>query len=431
MRRLALGLGLLVLLSGFAALALALAMLQRQPTTPLQAEIAPADLARVLWLMRVHDPRRAPTLSRRRVVLSERDLALLLGHGARRWLPAGAQVELQRGAARLRLSLQVPQRGWLRLAHAWGPWLNLELDLRQQPGLPSLAAARLGAVPVPSPWVEPLARRVLALAGWQAEWALASEVVQQVRFEPGQLTMQYNWQPDSAHRVLGLWLPQTEQTRLRAYQTRLSEVVTREAQGWELPLARLLPPLFDLARERSSAGGQADDSRGDAAAEARAALLVLTLYVNGRGVHSLVPAAREWPRARATQVLLGGRADLPQHFLISAALALEASDALSRAAGLHKEMRDARVGSGFSFSDMAANRAGTRFGMALMSDPQRLLTRLAQGLEDHDLLPPLTDLPDFLPQATFERRYGGVGGEGYNALLSDIDRRLDALPLLR
>ena len=33
------------------------------------------------------------------------------------------------------------------------------------------------------------------------------------------------------------------------------------------------------------------------------------------------------------------------------------------AIGVYKEVRDSRGGSGFSFNDMAANRAGTRFGL--------------------------------------------------------------------
>jgi hypothetical protein len=69
------------------------------------------------------------------------------------------------------------------------------------------------------------------------------------------------------------------------------------------------------------------------------------------------------------RVLLGGRVDFPQHFLVSAALVLEGSGTLSQAIGLYKEMLDSRGGSGFSFTDMAANLAGTRFGEALQRDP--------------------------------------------------------------
>ena len=46
-------------------------------------------------------------------------------------------------------------------------------------------------------------------------------------------------------------------------------------------------------------------------------------------------------------------------------------------------------------------------------------------------MPPWHDLPEFLPEAEFLRRYGGVGAPPYNRLLAEIDRRITALPLLR
>jgi hypothetical protein len=48
--------------------------------------------------------------------------------------------------------------------------------------------------------------------------------------------------------------------------------------------------------------------------------------------------------------------------------------------GLFKEMTDARSGSGFSFNDMAANRAGTRLGALAVGDPAKLQQRLTAGL---------------------------------------------------
>jgi len=211
---------------------------------------------------------------------------------------------------------------------------------------------------------------------------------------------------------------------LRAYTERLAALTEREKPAWDVSLVRLLGPMFDLARQRTAAGG-------DAAAENRAALLVLTLFANGRGMDALVPAARQWPRPRRMRVMLGGREDLPLHFLVSAALAAEGSGPLSQAIGLYKEVADSRGGSGFSFTDMAANRAGTRFGELAVQDPLRLQSALARGVQDSDLVPDASDLPEFMPEAEFLRRFGGVGSPAYNTLLADIDRRIQALPLLR
>jgi hypothetical protein len=116
-------------------------------------------------------------------------------------------------------------------------------------------------------------------------------------------------------------------------------------------------------------------------------------------------------------------------------LAADTTSPLSRAVGIYKEVADSRGGSGFSFNDIAADRAGTRLGELALARPRELQARLAAtqpaGIEDAALMPPWHDLPEFLPEAEFLRRYGGVGAPPYNRLLAEIDRRITALPLLR
>ena len=58
----------------------------------------------------------------------------------------------------------------------------------------------------------------------------------------------------------------------------------------------------------------------------------------------------------------------PRHLLISAARAAEGGGPLSDAIGVYKEVSDSRGGSGFSFNDLAADRAGTRLGLRARRD---------------------------------------------------------------
>ena len=46
-------------------------------------------------------------------------------------------------------------------------------------------------------------------------------------------------------------------------------------------------------------------------------------------------------------------------------------------------------------------------------------------------MPDVSDLPEFMQEAEFKRRYGGVGGAGYNAMMATIEARVAALPILR
>jgi hypothetical protein len=90
------------------------------------------------------------------------------------------------------------------------------------------------------------------------------------------------------------------------------------------------------------------------------------------------------------KVTLNGRTDSPQHFTISAALAAHAGSPLSDAIGLYKEVDDSRRGSGFSFNDLAADRAGTRFGDLATRSPasaRQLQQRVAFGIREPDFMP--------------------------------------------
>ncbi|MDP2005683.1 MAG: hypothetical protein Q8K45_08395 [Rubrivivax sp.] len=418
MRKLLLA-GALALLVATAAVLLALAAaLQGEPTVALHQPPAVEDMARAMSLLRAHDPRRARPGAVNAAQVGERELELLLNHAALRRLDAYTAVSLQRGAAVVRSSLPLPR-------NPFGRWLNVELRLVETGGLPVIDALHVGRLPLPAtlaeralPW---LARR----AGVQAELGVAADVVRRVHFMPQRLAVVYAWRDDSADRMLDALVPAGDQARLRAYNDRLAQAVARQGPGWEVSLAPLVGPVFELARQRSAADG------ADAAAENRAALVVLTLFVNGRSVGALLPAARSWPRARLLRVTLGGRDDFPRHLLISAALAAEGTGPLSRAIGAYKEVVDARSGSGFSFNDMAANRAGTRLGEWAVAQPQRLQALLARGVQEGDLMPRWEDLPEFLPEAEFRQRFGGVGAPAYETMLAEIDRRVDALPLFR
>jgi hypothetical protein len=181
-----------------------------------------------------------------------------------------------------------------------------------------------------------------------------------------------------------------------------------------------------LASERSAGG--------DPQAESRAVIVVVAFYVNGKGLSAIVPGAKNWPRPARRKVTLNGRDDFPQHFTISAALAANAGGPLSDAIGLYKEVDDSRGGSGFSFNDIAADRAGTVFGEVAMrpgEGARAFQRRVAAGLKEPDMMPVVADLPEFMPEAEFKRRFGGIGAPAYNKMMQEIERRVAACALYR
>ena len=421
------------------ALALWLAV-DEQPLVTETAAVSHTDIARALQLLQRNDPRGALPGITRAVLLSQRDLELLLNHAGRRLANGGstgssdgaggtagarladirARVRLQPGLALVQASLPLP-------ANPLGGWLNVVAVLRQTDELPRVERLRLGRLPVPGWLAEAALPRLLNALGLRAQGELAQRLVSRVMFGPQQLVLAYAW-PDKAQQELSNTLVSPDdQARLQVYAERLAllsaELAPPGAAAKPVSMARLLGPVFTLARQRSP-------DAATAVRENRAALVALAFLVNGRGLGVLLPAARQWPTARPLAITLAGRGDTPQHFLVSAALAAEGGNPLADAIGLYKEVADSRGGSGFSFNDLAADRAGTRFGQRAARDALALQAALAAGVQEADLLPPIADLPESMTERDFKRRFGGVGEPPYRQVLADIEARLDRLPLL-
>lgn len=409
---LALPIAALALLLVLAALAL-----QAAPAVQKPAAIDIADVERALQLLRRHDPRHQRAGVVRVVALQQADIQLLLQHAATRVPGLATAVDLQSDVARLQLSLPAP--GWLS-----SRWLNIRVELASADQLPAVTRWRLGALPLPAWAAWPLLRQAVERRLALTDTAAVLEVIRRVDFRRGRMVVFYAWRDDTTARLRAALVPQAEQLRLRAYNDRLVALCAEPGAGPTRSLAELMPPLFALAQQRSR-------DAESATAENRAALLTLVLYANGLRPSSLVPAAREWPRARQFVVTLAGREDLPLHYLISATLAAEAGRPLAEAIGAYKEVADTRGGSGFSFSDLLADRAGTRLGQRSLNQPQALQQRLATIASENELLPAIDGLPDGLSGPEFLERFGGVGSPAYQRLVGEIDRRLAELPLLR
>jgi hypothetical protein len=390
-----------------------------KPAVERLAALTPAHVERARWLLARNDPRRMRAGVLRTIVVSQEDLDLAANYLANRYLGGASQIVLQDGSAAVRASLALP-------ANPVGRFINVEAALRETATLPRFDHLRLGRVPVPAFLCNWLLDAGMARLQASTDYNAAADVIKQVRSRHGFLSVHFEWNDAVPNQLRAALIGPQEQERWRSYQQRLVELTGRSGALRIMRMEQLLGPLMQLVVARSV--------NGDPAAESRAALIVLALYVNGKGMAALVPAAREWPRPQRHLVTLQGRADFPQHFMLSAALAATAGSPLSDVLGLYKELEDARGGSGFSFNDIAADRAGTRFGeLAVAGRPA--LARIAQvaadGLRESDLIPDVRDLPEFLPKAEFLRRFGGVGAPQYEAMVAGIEQRIAGLPLYR
>jgi hypothetical protein len=378
--------------------------------------ITPARIANAKRLLARIDPRTSPPGALRTLQLDDADLNLALAYLASQRPQTRAQVVLQDGRATLRASTILPP-------NPFGDYLNLQAVLLETPGTPQLEQLTLGRLTVP-PTIANLLLRY-GLSRLQASpAAAAADSIQHVGVRNGVLSVQFVWNDAIPAQLQAALVPADVQARLQAYQARLVEIAAQPGPR-SLSLGALVQPLLALAAQRS-------DAHNPLADEHRAALVTLAFFVNGKGLGAIVPAARHWPRPAPRSVTLGGRGDTAQHFSISAALAATAGSPLADMVGVYKELADAQGGSGFSFNDLAADRAGTRLGeLATGTGLQKLQQRVAQGLTDADLLPKVSDLPENLAAAELQKSFGGVDGPGYQKMAAEIERRIAALRLYR
>lgn len=134
------------------------------------------------------------------------------------------------------------------------------------------------------------------------------------------------------------------------------------------------------------------------------------------------------------RLTLGGREDLAKHFIYSAALHILAQKGVSFSLGETKEIMDADSGgSGFSFADIAADRAGIRFAEIAIEPGinAAILQRFcAAGLREAHFFPPLTGLPEGLSEREFRGQFSDITSVAYQKMLAEIDSRLDRTPIL-
>ncbi|MEN1680667.1 MAG: matrixin family metalloprotease [Planctomycetota bacterium] len=144
-------------------------------------------------------------------------------------------------------------------------------------------------------------------------------------------------------------------------------------------------------------------------------------------------AGAETPAERAARAealgkpTLFGRRDLAKHFFVSAMITAAAGAETAHQLGLAKEMLDASGGSGFSFADLAADRAGVRFGEAVLNG-RPPIERLAGGFRLMVYMPGIQGLPEGLTAAQFLKQYGGTDDPRFTAMVDEIDKRIDNAP---
>lgn len=351
----------------------------------------------------------------RRVTLERRDLqasAMLIEHGI-----DGVRLRpvLRDGALTIAASA--------RLAGA--TWLNLRLwALPRSDGLPALSL-QVGAWRLRGAIVDAglsLIDRVLRWRG--AELPPVGSMVRDLAVSPATVTATVAVPRRFFREVRELG---------GARPARVDETLLRLVYGRLLDFQVHQPQASFAMTLRRAFGERPDDV--DPVAYNRAAFVALAMHVVDADVRKLAGSEVMYGALMEVEppdLRVGGRADLAKHFALSAALTAAFDPRFTRAMGEWKELDDSLPGgSGFSFVDLTADRAGMHLARAA-TDPATAaqVADLLADTNDTALFPTAAHtLAEGLDEAQFTRRYGGLAGESYAQAVRRVDRLLERLPL--
>jgi uncharacterized protein YfiM (DUF2279 family) len=407
----------LTVLSAVSVVVLAWFSLEQQPLIVQVSELSHTDIARAKQIIKKNDPRRMPAGSEHEIHISERDLNLAANYLVQKMgrIKGAVQARVMSGETRISGSMQIS-------GLSFRPYLNISLTVTDVAGKPQVSDLRIGQLDVPGPLARVIVRKAIAKFNETEQGELTEEIIKKVEFAEEQLAVSYLWQPSILDRARDTLINQDEQEATVVYYNELAAL-----QAGKGSLTDVLQPLFALAQRRSQSGA-------DPVSENRALLLVLGAWALNQGMDQVVPREVRQRRIKNFRLALNRRVDLAQHFVVSAAIASSGDTILSNAVGLYKEVSDSQGSSGFSFADLAADRAGTRFGEeATRSDAsaRRIQQLLASGVTESDIMPRSKDLPENVNAAQFKRRYGEIGSRDYNRVANEIERRVAACSIYR
>lgn len=388
----------------------------------------------VKLLVRRHRPRFMRFRQIRTVRIHEQDLNLLLDYAVSQGLKADyvhPDITLSDHLITLWVCLELPKT-------ILGEYANLAVGITHDKKNPEIAFIRTGDLTIPgrliSSFIPILSKLVLPPEIFQVvKDSLAG--IESISTRKKTLTLVYDWNPKALLKFhensKTLLIPRTHQEKLVIYTNKLTRIlgVLEAGQTRTISLARVICPLFRFAAGRSF-------PPHDPILENTALLQSMALYVLGTDLDHLVNVdlLKGVKPRRRSRFTLEGRTDLAKHFLVSAGLAASAGSRLSHFAGLAKEVEDAGSGSGFSFADLAADRAGVKLGeLATGSREQarQIQDRMAAGTKEAGFMPAITNLPEGIMELAFKQRYRDLDSQAYGVLDREINRRLNECRVYR
>jgi hypothetical protein len=398
----------------FAVIGIAVAVLvffgiSDEPELKLDWAMTPADVSRAQKILHEGSKTRPDEIGT--IELSLADLNLSGNYLLNRFSQGRVLIALKANKIRFAVTATLPK-------NVLGKYLNISFRLGHENDnpLPTLTKFKAGKLLLPSKVAALVINTVIRHTYLNEYFLLATEPIKAVAIDDEKITITYHPSQATLDTARDL-LTHNTSNDANVYQGKLADIVRRHDPDWRLSLAELSKPLFALAYQRSTLDTAIEENR----------MVIYTIndYVNNSKITHVTPY---YP------AFLYKRIDLAQHFIGAAAITASVNRQIAEALGEEKELQDAQSGSGFSFVDLTADKAGTRFGELAIADPSsaRKLQRAMSTIKDYtDFMPDPRALPEHMDEATFKKLYGSVDSEAYQKVSQQIDALISATPIYK
>jgi hypothetical protein len=358
------------------------------------------------------------------VRITEKELNLLLNYGFSQGLKLEniySEIRLSNHLINTFITVGLP-------SNPVGEYVNLSVRMKNNGSSLYVDSLKAGNLTLPGVLIQPVIQGVNALllnVDLYHHFMENARSIKYMSITGSGLKITYEWDPDSLDKLhesgKTFLVSKDHQDRLVLYHNQLADILSAFNHK-NVPLVNMIRPMFEFAARQSKLHNQP-------VLENTALLQVLSLYAVNRGVKHFINTDIQ-PQMKSSvkkKVTLYGRSDLPQHFLVSAGLAVSAGSRLANFIGLAKEVEDADGGSGFSFADLAADKAGVKMGeVAIASQKQAFLfqDRMTAIKMETEFMPSIDRLPEGIMELEFKKKYTDLDSASYAMVNNEIDKRI-------
>lgn len=379
--------------------------------------------AKIQWSLTRQDIQRAKqildgeigkkTSNLKTLELTEKDLNLAVNHLINKHLKSTTNIKLKDNGLDFIMTFNLPDI-------LFGNYLNIKFNLTKRNNSPAINNLTIGQIPISEGMASMMLDKLIRNPPVKRYYLLANEQIKDIQVNSNKLEITYNPGPETLTKARNILTNRADDEALLIYQRKLLEVIAVHDRNWRLSLAELLKQLFQLAYERSSLENAIEENRN--------VIFIVNAYVNNHDIHYFSSQLLPPTPGQKLPVYLYKRVDMAKHFMGSAAITATGSGFLANMLGLEKEIRDShKGGSGFSFVDLAADRAGMYFGDIATSSQEnaRKIQYAMSGIKDYTaFMPDVRDLPENIETKELVKQYQSVDSKASQKILKLIDDRI-------